>query len=411
MRPLRITTNYPTYLSQFYTKNSNLKDKPFSIQHQKLTEDCFGWADFWFYSMEPLGYQGTDYIANAEPLQKIWAKENNIKFRNKYWLEDILIAQVKYFSPDILFVDDYTSFTNEFITCLRQECPSIKLVLGWCGAPYQGSSIFNSYDIVLSNIPEFVKEFREQGHKAEYIKHAFEPRILSKINTNSPKTVDFSFLGSIFKGQSYHLEREKLIKQLVQKANLQIWSDLSSSSPNKIKQLPFHQILYDISQLSHKIPSLSPLIFKILKIRHYFKLQQRPSLDDYIDPIIISNSHLPVYGILMFQQLVNSKVTFNNHIKLSSGSASNMRLFEATGVGTCLLTDWKENLSELFEIDREVVTYKSVDECIEKVKWLLEHPQEREAIAKAGQARTLKDHTFAQRAIQLDEIIRKALSD
>ena len=87
-----------------------------------------------------------------------------------------------------------------------------------------------------------------------------------------------------------------------------------------------------------------------------------------------------------------------------------MRLFEATGVGTCLLTDWKENLSELFEIDREIVTYKSVDECIEKAKWLLEHPQERELIAKAGQARTLKDHTFAQRAVQLDKIIREALS-
>jgi spore maturation protein CgeB len=86
-----------------------------------------------------------------------------------------------------------------------------------------------------------------------------------------------------------------------------------------------------------------------------------------------------------------------------------MRLFEATGVGTCLLTDWKDNLPKLFEPEKEVVTYKSVEECIEKVKWLLDHPQEREAIAKAGQARTLKDHTFAQRAIQLDEIIKRQL--
>jgi spore maturation protein CgeB len=39
-----------------------------------------------------------------------------------------------------------------------------------------------------------------------------------------------------------------------------------------------------------------------------------------------------------------------------------------------------ENLSELFEIDREVVTYKSVDECIEKVKWLLEHIPKKESL-------------------------------
>jgi spore maturation protein CgeB len=75
-------------------------------------------------------------------------------------------------------------------------------------------------------------------------------------------------------------------------------------------------------------------------------------------------------------------------------------------VGACLLTDWKNNLKELFVPEQEVVTYKSVDECVEKVKWLLGHPQERQMIARAGQARTLKDHTFTHRAVQLDKIIK-----
>jgi spore maturation protein CgeB len=87
-----------------------------------------------------------------------------------------------------------------------------------------------------------------------------------------------------------------------------------------------------------------------------------------------------------------------------------MRLFETTGVGTCLVTDWKSNLGELFEPDREVVTYRSAEECVDKVKWLLEHPAEREDIARSGQSRTLKDHSFAQRAVQLDQIIRRELS-
>ena len=43
-----------------------------------------------------------------------------------------------------------------------------------------------------------------------------------------------------------------------------------------------------------------------------------------------------------------------------------MRLFEATGSGACLVTDWKENLGELFEPDVEVVTYRSVAECVKK---------------------------------------------
>jgi spore maturation protein CgeB len=107
--------------------------------------------------------------------------------------------------------------------------------------------------------------------------------------------------------------------------------------------------------------------------------------------------------------LAKSKVCFNCHIDVAGNSAGNMRLFEATGVGSCLLTDWKSNLSDFFEPDREVATYRNAEECSEKVRFLLEHPQERECIAAAGQRRTLRDHTFSQRASQLDEIIRRSL--
>jgi spore maturation protein CgeB len=87
-----------------------------------------------------------------------------------------------------------------------------------------------------------------------------------------------------------------------------------------------------------------------------------------------------------------------------------MRLYEATGVGSCLLTDWKSNLGELFEDGVEVVSYKSADECIEKVDYLLANEDARRAIATAGQRRTLRDHSFDNRAVQLDRIIQTALS-
>ena len=86
-----------------------------------------------------------------------------------------------------------------------------------------------------------------------------------------------------------------------------------------------------------------------------------------------------------------------------------MRLFEATGVGSCLLTDWKENLSDFFIPDVEVVTYRSSQEATEKVKFLLEHPEQRRAIALAGQRRTLSEHTYKQRAQQLDALIQSLI--
>ena len=73
------------------------------------------------------------------------------------------------------------------------------------------------------------------------------------------------------------------------------------------------------------------------------------------------------------------------------------------------LTDSGTNMSDLFEEEKEVVTYSSIDECIEKVNYLLEHEDVRRQIAAAGQRRTLKDHTTLNRCQQVDEILQKML--
>ena len=56
------------------------------------------------------------------------------------------------------------------------------------------------------------------------------------------------------------------------------------------------------------------------------------------------------------------------------------------------------NLSEFFKIDKEIVTYKSFAELVEKIKFYLKNPGIREKIAKAGQKRTLTTHTYQDRA-------------
>ena len=115
------------------------------------------------------------------------------------------------------------------------------------------------------------------------------------------------------------------------------------------------------------------------------------------------------WGIEMYQILQNSKMVFNQHINIAASYANNMRLFEATGVGTLLITDWKENLHELFEPGKEVATYQTPEECVELVKYYLEHDEEREAIARAGQERTLKEHTYYHRMQELVVIVNKYL--
>jgi len=116
--------------------------------------------------------------------------------------------------------------------------------------------------------------------------------------------------------------------------------------------------------------------------------------------------HPSLFGIEYFARLAASKVTWNRHLEMD-GAGANMRLFEACGAGACQLVDLRDEVAQAYEPDKEIAVYRTVEECIEKARWLLEHPAERQAIAAAGQARTLRDHSVAKRT----EIIHQHFVD
>ena len=109
----------------------------------------------------------------------------------------------------------------------------------------------------------------------------------------------------------------------------------------------------------------------------------------------------------MYEILSRTKISFNRHIDIALNYANNMRLYEATGMGSLLLTDKKDNLHKLFEIDKEIVTYSSKEEASEKAQYLIANPIKASEIARAGQARTLKEHSYEERMRELLEILNK----
>lgn len=410
MRLLKLGTYYHTYLQKFYAKQHLLKTQPYVVQHKELIEDCFGASNFWSNALNKLGYKTFDLIANAEYLQKSWANENDVNFDDEKWLYEIASAQIKKFNPNILFIADYTTFTAEFIKTIRRECPSIRLILGWCGAGYFEMSILREWNIALSCIPEMVDEFNKEGILSYHINHAFAPQILDKIDLKSKPDTDFSFIGSIVKQDKFHIEREKLLIELVKNTNLQIWSDLERPTFKQRSNISARRRIYDIVNAGKDAGVSTKILEKLPIFRKVAKWDSPPNLDNFVDKRILEQTKPPLFGVEMFQQLRNSRIVFNNHIDVSNVSASNMRLFETTGVGTCLITDSKENIQDLFEPGKEILTYLSAAECVEKVKYLLENENERKAIAAAGQRRTLSEHTFDKRVGRIDEIIRKHLS-
>jgi spore maturation protein CgeB len=86
---------------------------------------------------------------------------------------------------------------------------------------------------------------------------------------------------------------------------------------------------------------------------------------------------------------------------MAGREAGNMRLFEATGVGAFLLTDFKDNLHTLFAPEHEVAAWRSIDECLSAIDRYLADEGARSAIAGAGQARTMAQHTYRHRAAEI----------
>jgi spore maturation protein CgeB len=63
----------------------------------------------------------------------------------------------------------------------------------------------------------------------------------------------------------------------------------------------------------------------------------------------------------------------------------------------------------MFVLDKEVIAYRTGEECAELIQYYLEHEDEREEIARAGQVRTLRDHTYNQRMQALVDIVARYL--
>ena len=139
------------------------------------------------------------------------------------------------------------------------------------------------------------------------------------------------------------------------------------------------------------------------------KWKERPSVPLPVNRRLLSHSHPPLFGLKMFKKIQESKVVLNKHIDISARSSSNLRLYEVTGVGSCLITDWKKDITRNFVPDKEIITYRTAEECLEKVSYLLDHEETRREIARAGQQRTLRDHTFDMRAPQLVSYIQSVV--
>lgn len=372
MKILIFDEYYKDFLFQFYQRFPKNTSSSYHQTLKALLACDFGTGDFYSRNLASLGVPAQEVIINDSRLQKKWAQENscdkllyhldNVPYLNKYimsnWQEEILEQQITSYKPDVLFCQDIYLPSSKFLSKIKQR--SKIFIVGQCARPVEFSEIkLDAFDLILSSFPHYVTRFKKLGLNSQYFRLGFEDSLLAKIKKGSKKYF-VSFVGGYSKNHMQKNGAQKKFEHLALSEHVDFWG-------------------YGAKNL----PSDSP----ILKTFH--KEQ--------------------VWGLDMYNILASSKIALNRHIDSAENHANNLRLYEATGVGTFLLTDFKSDLQKLFIPGKEVETYSTKEELVSKVKYYLSHNQEREKIARAGQKRTLKEHTYKLRMKELKKILEAYL--
>jgi len=124
-----------------------------------------------------------------------------------------------------------------------------------------------------------------------------------------------------------------------------------------------------------------------------------PVPDTVLEPV----ARPPVFGDDYVRVTQTSRVTvgvnrFPSYRRPFSrpGTYSRLRDIEAPMMGACYLTEWTPELAQMYDLERDIVTYRSASELVEKLRELERDPERRRSIRREGQRRALSEHTVAR---------------
>jgi spore maturation protein CgeB len=348
-----LTTYYPPFLKAFYARNPSFSSLTFQQMLYCLLQEYFADTGAFYHHSIKHNHECFLIVANCEPLQKKWAAENNFKYTEKNWEKEIALAQAKYFSPDVFYIESVFDYYGSFLKEVKEHS---RFTAAWISTIIDDQLNLNYIDLIISSTPNFVEQFRKKGIKSEYMLPAFDARVIDLLDFSEKKDIPFSFVGGWSSG---HVNRRKALEQLVVETSIQLWG-------------------YGFRRKEYSKKTLK-----------YYKNILFPENDP-----IMNAYRGELWGIEMYTVLKRSLVTFNIHEILLKGKVGNMRMFEATGVGTMIMNDEGSNLSEIFIPGKEIETYHSIDEAIEKTNYYLKHPEKAIEIGKNAQQRTIKDYNY-----------------
>ncbi|WP_188261108.1 glycosyltransferase [Azospirillum tabaci] len=362
MKLLQINTFYDEYLRTFYRAQPWLRAAAPEKQRNALLADGFSAAHILAPWLGRHGYEADLLIANAWQEQARWAIDRALT--PPFSRQDLIALTARRIEdarPDVLYIVDPIMFDSRFLRALSWKP---RLVVGWRAAPIPTDADFSEYDVMLSSDDGFARQALEHGaHTTERFRPGF-PSWIAEAVAEEPKAWDVVFAGQVSPDHRTRLRRLTSVGKLPLR-----WS-------------------------------------REVGVR-YRLLCGAP---DDLPAAVHMHDGGPVWGVAMHRFLRSGRIVFNVHIDSAEQAGQNMRMVETVGTGSFLLTEDGPGVRALFEPGREIEVFRDGYELHDKIRHYLDHPEDREAIARAGQRRCLVEHSMERRAEEFDAMLRRALA-
>jgi hypothetical protein len=279
---------------------------------------------------------------------------------------DRLIEKARAFKPDFIL---HTK--DEFAVQVFRQLRTISRVVQWYPDPVIPEWLpdyVREADVFFTMSEGLVENFREMNPRSFWLTQAFEPSFFqtASITDNDRKTfsADVAFVGNLGSKDQYAARRPAVLKVIRSGVCLKWWGP---GIPWKFANIP--------------------LI--------YGKLGRA-----YGGKFVWGEEYAKVARL--------SKIFLAFDSKPQLRKSMSARMYTAVGCGAFYLCRHVEGIEEVLVPDREIVTFHTEDEMIDKIQFYLRNEDERKKISEAGQARVLKDHIYEVRIRQMCSMIEKA---
>lgn len=336
--------------------------------YDKLVALRCNFSDFYTHHLQQYGWEAEEFFINDWMYIYKIAKE---LYGNKYawkrlihlfrlqagfiepeWKLKVLADYIETYQPDVIFCREHTNIPGSFWKPYRNRIFLVSRLSAHL--PQNWSPL--DFDLIYTDLPHYRDFFTYNKVETLFNQHGFDERLLAETSLTKEQ-YDVVFAGGLDAG---------------------IFSQRTS-------------------------------FFAEIAGSDEYRFQWWGYYSGAIDERLLTTYKGVTGGLSMYNIYRNSKIVINDYIDIAGGTAVNQRMFEVMGTGSLLLTRASASIADFFP-EGTYVTYSSLEECKEKIRYYLTHEEERKRIAAAGQQVILQKYSYKKLMEQLSSELKERIN-